>query len=854
MFRFALRAVAVLLALACAAVLALVLAANLPQAEGLRQSLAEQGLTHLWGEPVSVRGAVTVTLWPNAAVSMDGVEAHGTDGANARTDQLAIALPPYAELLTGGLRYSLDVAGAAFDVPLDGAEEARPGSLLASPIYVLSLLPHLTIRDTVVRFTDAMSGWQFELKVSNLKSALDAGRNVLVADAALNGQPLTLGFAFDLEVEKEEKERPYGAQITLATVGGTDAAPEARALGLSVRLNIRAPTKRFDHGLVMKLDAEAGSLATALILAGIAPSIDGTGKVTARLKAEPERLSFHDLDLTLTLADGEHISVTGHADDLATLAGADLKVVADLETVAPPAVSLREIVVTRLTGDFRSRAEGMMLDEILISTNAFDQSLREIGPIKVRSVTRDAEGHVAFRGISVIAGPADRPIARLEGNVDDILGFAGVELAGGVDIPVASVFALPPEAQDKLGRFIGSLSISDTGGGLGVDSFAARIDGSDLISANLTLVLDDLGKPGVAATTQVDARLKVPNYSAFASAFGDSSDFRGQVTFEGRLSGTTDALTMEGRTDIGRTRIDGTLSSLAAPGGRSLVKGAVSSPLIYADELLAFMRPEGQRRRKAVRVVGSREPEGGSQIDLIGTTDADVSISATRLQGGGDSATGIKARLVVNNGALRVDPLRIGYRGGVISAVIASEGRAVLRTKGSGTGWPLATLFGRGAPISVSGTLNVVFNLTTRMDADNPLATLGGTLTGHVGRGRIGTGLLDLAGVGILAGIFTSSVQKGESVLRCAKVPLVFQKGVGRTNPVIVANTENVQALARGTVDLVRNRIDLRVAPRPLDAPDGPAGHSFTVKGALSSPSISLASAGNDPGGRYSCN
>ncbi|GLI21665.1 uncharacterized protein involved in outer membrane biogenesis [Xanthobacter flavus] len=849
MFRFARRAVAVLLVLACAAILALVLAANLPQAEGLRRSLAEQGLTHLWGEPVSVRGTVSVSLWPNPAVDIDGVEAHGIDGAHARTDHLAIAIPPYLELLTGGLRYSLDVAGGAFDVPLDGAEQARPGSLLESPIYVLSLLPHLTIRDTVVRFTDAMTGWQFELKVSNLKSALDAGRNVLVADAALNGQPLTLAFAFDLEVEKEDRKHPYGAQITLSTPGGADKP----ALGLSARLDVRAPTKHFDHDLVMKLDAEAGSLATALVLAGVAPSIDGTGKVTARLKAEPDRLSFHDLNLALTLADGERISVTGQADDLATLAGADLKVVADLETAAPPAVSLREIVVTRLTGDFRSRAEGMMLDEILISTNAFDQSLREIGPINVRSVTRDATGHVAFRGISVIAGPPSRPIARLEGNVDDILGFAGVELAGGVDIPVASILALPPEAQDKLGRVVGSLSMSDAGGGLGVDSFAARIEGSDLISATLALVLDDLGKPGVAATTQVDSRLKVPNYSAFAAAFGDTSDFRGQVTFEGRLSGNTDALTMEGRTDIGRTRIDGTLSSLAAPGGRSVVKGTITSPLVYADELLAFMRPEGQRRRKSVKVIGSREPEGGSQIDLIATTDADVNISATRLQGGGDSATGVKARLVVNNGALRVDPLRIGYRGGVISAVMASEGRSVLRTKGSGTGWPLATLFGRGSPISVSGTLSVVFDLTTRMDADNPIATLGGTLTGRVGRGRIGTGLLDLAGVGILAGIFTSSVQKGESVMRCAKVPLQFHKGVGRTNPVIVVNTENVQALARGTVDLVRNRIDLRVAPRPITAPDGPPGHSFTVKGSLSSPSIAMASAGNEPHGRYSC-
>lgn len=845
MFRFVLRAIAGVMVLGCATALALMLVASLPQAEGLRREAAERGLAHLWGEPVAVRGAVAVALWPRVAVKIAGIEADGSDGARARVDHLAVALPPYAELIGNGLRYSLLVEGAQFDVPLDGADEARPGSLLESPIYVLSLLPHLAIRDTMVRFKDTKGGWLFELKVEALRSALDAGRNVLAADALLNGQPLTLGFAFDMEVEKGERERPYGAQIRLATSGALSG-------GLASRLDVRAPTRQFDHGLVMTLDAEAGSLATVLTLAGVAPSIDGTGKVRAHLEAEPDRLGLIDLDLGLNLTGGEHVSVTGHAADLATLDGAELTVVADLTSTAPAAVSLREIVVTRLSGVFRARAEGMMLDDILISTNAFDQNLREIGPISVRSVARDAEGHVSLRGISVLAGPADRPIARLQGNVDDILGLSGIELAGNVDIPVASVLELPDDAQNRLGRFVGSLSVSDEGGGLGVDSFVARTEGSDLIEASLALVLDDLGKPGVAAATQVDARLKISNYAAFAAAFGDTSNFRGAVTFEGRLSGTTDALTMEGRSDIGRTRIIGTLSSVAAPGGRSVVKGTIRSPLVYADELLTFARPEGRRHRKAVTVVGATAPAGGSQLDLIGTTDVDVAISAARLQGGGDSATGIQARLAVKDGALRVDPLRISYRGGAISAVMASEGRSVLRTRGTGQGWPLSSLLG-GSGIPVSGTLRISFDLTTQMDAADPLASLAGTLTGRVGRGRIGTGLLDLAGVGILAGIFTSSVQKGESQLRCAKVPLVFHKGVGRTNPVIVVNTENVQALARGTVDLVRSRIDLRVAPRPINAPDSAPGHSFTVRGALSSPSIALAPAGNDPRGHYGC-
>lgn len=91
----------------------------------------------------------------------------------------------------------------------------------------------------------------------------------------------------------------------------------------------------------MVIEADAASLAAVLTLAGIAPSIDGTGKLRARLAGEPDRLAMDDLDVALTLSGGERVSVTGHAADLATLDGADLKVVAELAPGAPAAVSLR---------------------------------------------------------------------------------------------------------------------------------------------------------------------------------------------------------------------------------------------------------------------------------------------------------------------------------------------------------------------------------------------------------------------------------------------------------------------------------------------------------------------------------
>lgn len=824
--------------------LGLFAAALLPQGDGLRRTVTERALTKLWGEPVTISGSVTLQLWPRPVLSVSDVESRGPDGAAARVGQVVVGLPDYGDLFAGRLFYRLAVDGARLDVPMDGGEDAASGSLLESPIHVLSLLPHLEIRHTLIRLFDA-KGWLFELKVEDLSSRLEGTRTALAADAALNGTPVHLGFSFDLEAQPSEGLRPYGAQVVLSVPGA--------AGGFSCRLDVRAPTARFDHGLAMELAADAGSLAQVLVLAGLAPSVEGAGTLRAHLDAEPDSLGVRDLRLTLKLADGELVQVEGAVGDLPTLRGVDVKAVATLDAAAGSAVSLRDITVTRLSGAFRSGPDGLMLEDTLIETNAFDQSFREIGPIFVQAVERDSAGRVAFKGISIQAGPLARPVSRLTGDVRDVLRFEGVNLAGSVDLPVASLLALPPTDGARLGRLVGRLAMSEAGAGLSVDAFSARIEGSDLLQASVDLSLHDLAGTDAAMGGRMDTRLDIPNYAAVAAVFGVQVAFQGPLRFEGNVTGTADVLALEGRTDIGRTQILGAFTSRAKPDGRLLVGGTVTSPQLFVDELASLARTETQGARRPVALAGAKPPEGGSQIDLMATTDADITLSADRLEGSAAGAKGLQARVVLNGGALRVDPLRINYLGGAVSAVLASEGANVLRLKGAGDGFPLAALMGPNPAIKMSGTLRLAFDLTARTDGDDPLATLGGSLTARVGRGRIGTGLLDLAGMGIVGGLFTSSVYRGDSELRCARVPLVFEKGVARTNPMLVVLTENIQALGRGTIDLPRNRIDLLVVPRPLNALFGEAGHSFTVKGALASPSIALASGGTDLKGRVGC-
>ncbi|OYX15475.1 MAG: hypothetical protein B7Z15_00370, partial [Rhizobiales bacterium 32-66-8] len=206
------------------------------------------------------------------------------------------------------------------------------------------------------------------------------------------------------------------------------------------------------------------------------------------------------------------------------------------------------------------------------------------------------------------------------------------------------------------------------------------------------------------------------------------------------------------------------------------------------------------------------------------------------------------------NGEFSADPVQVSYAGGRITAVVTSEGRSVLRAKGTGEGWPLSSFFERNGEFSASGTVRLSFDVSARVaEGADPLHTLDGSVLARVSNGQLGTGLLDLAGLGVFGGLFNPAVMQGHSVLHCVRIPLIFTNGIARTDPVIVVETANVRALAQGTIDPARNAINLFVVPRPLNS--SAAGYSFTVKGRLNAPAISLAT-GSAPAvlrGAYSC-
>ncbi|TCT08061.1 AsmA-like C-terminal region-containing protein [Aquabacter spiritensis] len=811
--------------LAIAALLGVLLV--LPQTVEWRRNLAGRVLTAYWGEPVTVHGGADLALWPQARFRFTDLASTTFQGAPVRLGSLDVVLAPWLRLPFDPTVFALRLENGRFEFPLTGDEESAPGTLLDTPVALFSLLPRLRLENVSFVLSDAQDGWEFDLNVSRLLSRLVGNVEDMSSTATLNGTPITLDFKFDrAPAPAEPGLLPFGAVI------------EFGATGFNGRIKARSPTAGFDRNLVMTMEAHATSIADLLALAGIARSVDGTADLRAQLLAAPNQMELRGLALDIDSSEGERLSLTGGISDLFGLTGVTLRAVLDIDPTAPPAISPRDIAVTRIAGELRDGSDGLMVVDATIDTNAFSQSLRELGPLTIEAIKRDPQGHVALEGITLLAGPEVEPAFRLTGRVGDLLGLSAIALDGTFNIPLKDVVVLPSDTGAQLGRLVGAAAVSDAGGELAFDHLSAELRGSTLISGRIALGSPAAGSDAKKeASDLLDIVLAVPKVDALAAALATTSRFSGPLSANLRLTRPDATARAEGRIDIGGTEIDVRLTSRLRD-SRPFVTGTLSSPGIQAEELFLFA---SGTERPRLAIAGAHLPADGSKLDLPASFDIDIALDAKRIDGVRAAASGLKARLLLHQGAFSADPVTVTLGGGRIEAALTSDLRSQVRAKGSGTGWPLDRLFGRANGFEIAGTAAATFDLSVSLENKAPIVT---TLDGHVlarvHDAKLGTGLLDLAGLGVLGGVFNPAVLSGESALRCARIPLRFTHGIGRTDPDIVVETASVMAVARGSVDLAGDRIDLAVVPRPLGAGPQMTGYAFTIKGTLGAPRIAL--------------
>ena len=138
-----------------------------------------------------------------------------------------------------------------------------------------------------------------------------------------------------------------------------------------------------------------------------------------------------------------------------------------------------------------------------------------------------------------------------------------------------------------------------------------------------------------------------------------------------------------------------------------------------------------------------------------------------------------------------------------------------------------------------SGTLHASFDIAGNTSSvQSFLGTLSGNALISMRNGSIQTQLLDLAGLGVLPWLFSDD-RKPVAPIVCMRAPLYFKNGRISTEQTVV-ETELVQLVVWGSVDLAQKYLDVIGQPREIGKPLSRSPWPFTIAGAMSDPKVKV--------------
>jgi hypothetical protein len=432
-----------------------------------------------------------------------------------------------------------------------------------------------------------------------------------------------------------------------------------------------------------------------------------------------------------------------------------------------------------------------------------------------------------------MGGPEDDPVFDLSGEITDVLNLSGIKLAGGFNVPLAGVL-LPqpgPRASD-LGRLKGRLAVSDASGSLRLEEFQANLRGTKLIS----LTVQKSGSQGAATDRlALDIDLDIPDFSTVATRLGGTAR-TGAVDFTGELAFPERHISLHGEAQIGQTEI-------TVEGGLGLRDGAPFVSVNLASDLLYMTDIErGVQVYEVFATTDNKAIEIELEESVVQQTRAELDLRVAELDANGRKVGHIRAKGHYLNGIAELEPLRMSYLEGAVDAQVrvdTNDTPPSVAIKGKVNKLDMGSLLTslEMTPL-VTGALDSTFDLSILVDDRAAISkSLNGELEASIWGGSLGNRLIDLGGENVVRWMFSGS---GEARLVCAVVALDFSNGVGSAKSIVV-ETDTVQVVGSGDIDLAADSIALSFTTRPKRPELVDVATAFSVSGKLTEPVVEVA-------------
>ncbi|MFK0086280.1 AsmA family protein [Pseudomonas sp. NPDC090755] len=273
---------------------------------------------------------------------------------------------------------------------------------------------------------------------------------------------------------------------------------------------------------------------------------------------------------------------------------------------------------------------------------------------------------------------------------------------------------------------------------------------------------------------------------------------------------------------IGDSDIHGDLTFVSSQPRPKLSGNLVSNQLLFKD-LAPLIGADSNAQQKA-RGGASKQPTGKVlpveefRTERWRTMDADVTFSGKRIVHSQDLPfTDLSSHVILDDGVLRLEPLRFGVAGGKLDAQVRLDGRTAPlqgRARLNARGFKLKQLFPTFEPMRTSfGELNGDADLSGR---GNSVAKLLGTANGElkmlINDGAISRGLMEIAGLNVGNYVVGQLFGDKDVKINCAAADFGIKDGLATTR-LFVFDTENAIVYINGTANFASEQLDLKINP-----------------------------------------
>lgn len=724
------------------------------------------------------------------------------------------------------------------------------------------------LSDINVSIVNDASGFVFDVLLDSLsyRRGHENKKTQLEGSGRINGQPL------EFESNSDARDM-FSTSVSIGQTSFVFAGDRTQSKnGMATRLTLNSEI------------AEVGDLLDAL---GLVQNIKGRGVLTSDIVIDGKQISIDSFFASIDTPTDVQYTASGSITNLLQFDGVDVDVGIRLHPEGDPpprAASLQDIKLTRVDMTLRGSNEDLVLESLLVSTNALDQGFGRIGQAAFRKFRRTSEGKLEIRDIELRAGERDAPYLIARGHVGDVLRLRDLSLDGDINVPATQMLSfLSSGRAEQFGAIEGDFILEGDGDLLQLKRFYATVAGTDIWSFETRASVDNMGALGGLVVT-TNARIDDPR--KFLAALGAAPVAVKPLGFDSEFFGN--AIDYVSRTNLasGGTRVD-LLLDVVFEEDTPVVRGSLKSDeLALADVSSArdFVRSVSDSVKKGVvdRVVqplvlpdqrvaqplvieDAREvqplvlEQGDAteatrdllNVDMVlSAASVDLSIEIQRILGI-PGLPRMMNQLRLTRGMLTVAPINLRYKGATFAmqaAIDTIKAPQVVSVSGSINGWDLQDIVKQlGADVSASGAVQGRFAMSGRYRSlQTFLRTMVGSVELGMRQGRIDTSLIELAGLGVLPWLFSREMLEGSTRVECMKVPMQINQGRIMTNQTVV-ETPHVQLVARGFVDVFADRVSVRAEPRPVGRPLARSAVPFEVTGTLSNPQVSA-----QPGGARS--